>query len=226
MQRLSSHRFFKLSLMAYPAASISATHRRLHIYIYRSIFPRFLVASPDYRPCFVTKGTTWMQEIVWLICHNADIEAAKQLSLSTRSPYLESVDVGEHLGFQALENWPTDSIRSVCCIRFQVQIQSGNSRKLRIIVPRNSKILNTNPTNPVFPGWNRLSPLHTRIRLAPSECRRIQAKWRNRICDILQHIRRVFFSKRAFVVITQFNYLHRTAITSYSFLRIVIEINR
>jgi Sulfotransferase domain len=36
-------------------------------------------------------GTTWTQEMVWLIVNNCDFEAAKQKSLNERAPFLESV---------------------------------------------------------------------------------------------------------------------------------------
>lgn len=34
-------------------------------------------------------GTTWAQELVWLICNGADTEAAKEINLEDRFPYLE-----------------------------------------------------------------------------------------------------------------------------------------
>lgn len=34
-------------------------------------------------------GTTWTQEMIWLICNNLDYETAAKLSLNARFPYLE-----------------------------------------------------------------------------------------------------------------------------------------
>ncbi|XP_058826268.1 luciferin sulfotransferase-like [Topomyia yanbarensis] len=38
---------------------------------------------------FPKSGTTWCQEMVWLICHGLDFSAAKSEPLSTRFPFLE-----------------------------------------------------------------------------------------------------------------------------------------
>nr|XP_039253514.1 sulfotransferase family cytosolic 1B member 1-like isoform X4 [Styela clava] len=52
-------------------------------------------------------GTTWMQEIVWLICNNADIKAAKSETVTGRSAFLDLFDVdSDSKGLQSLENWP------------------------------------------------------------------------------------------------------------------------
>lgn len=58
-------------------------------------------------------GSTWVQEIVWLICNNADTETARNYFLTRRSPFLETVDVGNSLGIQSLEKWPLNSTRFV-----------------------------------------------------------------------------------------------------------------
>lgn len=34
-------------------------------------------------------GTTWMQELLWLVLNNFDFEAAKSEHLEVRSPYME-----------------------------------------------------------------------------------------------------------------------------------------
>ncbi|XP_077970071.1 sulfotransferase 1 family member D1-like isoform X2 [Styela clava] len=51
-------------------------------------------------------GTTWMQQIVWLICNNADTNVAEDKPLSSRIPFLEAVDMTDNvlLGIQMLEN--------------------------------------------------------------------------------------------------------------------------
>lgn len=57
---------------------------------------------------YLSLGTTWMQEIVWLICNNANIERAKSESLYTRYGFLEKSEIGTSFrkGFQSLEKWP------------------------------------------------------------------------------------------------------------------------
>ena len=35
------------------------------------------------------KGTTWTQEMVWLLANNCDIERARQITLGARSPFIE-----------------------------------------------------------------------------------------------------------------------------------------
>ena len=38
-------------------------------------------------------GTTWMQEILWTMKHNPDLDNPQaELALNMRTPYLESVD--------------------------------------------------------------------------------------------------------------------------------------
>ncbi len=34
-------------------------------------------------------GTTWMQELVWLVVNDCDFEMAKKTQLTIRSPFLE-----------------------------------------------------------------------------------------------------------------------------------------
>ena len=34
-------------------------------------------------------GTTWMQELVWMVVNNCDFEKGKSAQLSLRSPFLE-----------------------------------------------------------------------------------------------------------------------------------------
>lgn len=34
-------------------------------------------------------GTTWAQEMIWLLAHNLDYQAAKSVDINKRSPYLE-----------------------------------------------------------------------------------------------------------------------------------------
>jgi len=60
---------------------------------------------------FPKSGTTWVQEMVWMITHNCDAEAAKQ-KLSERSPFIEyptliqqeTVDPGE---------WTTEQLQAL-----------------------------------------------------------------------------------------------------------------
>lgn len=57
-------------------------------------------------------GTTWMQEIVWLVCNNADIKAAKETRLIDRFGFVDLPQLsGAGIGLQGLENWPNDKRR-------------------------------------------------------------------------------------------------------------------
>lgn len=40
---------------------------------------------------FPRSGTTWTQEMIWLICNDLDYEKASKISLSKRFPFLEYV---------------------------------------------------------------------------------------------------------------------------------------
>ncbi len=40
--------------------------------------------------CIIAPGTTWLQEIIYLVCNNADTETAKNTYLYERSQYIES----------------------------------------------------------------------------------------------------------------------------------------
>nr|XP_039253515.1 sulfotransferase family cytosolic 1B member 1-like [Styela clava] len=59
-------------------------------------------------------GTTWMQQLVWLICNDADIETSRKTSIPERSPFLEAVDAPPVLrGIQSVENWPINKQRII-----------------------------------------------------------------------------------------------------------------
>nr|XP_039253510.1 sulfotransferase family cytosolic 1B member 1-like isoform X1 [Styela clava] len=59
-------------------------------------------------------GTTWVQEITWLICNNADTEAAKTSPLTARSPFIETIDISTEIkGLQSIESWPINSRRII-----------------------------------------------------------------------------------------------------------------
>lgn len=67
----------------------------------------FSEAEPEKRQDGIFLGTTWMQQIVWLICNNADVEKAKSERLLGRYGFLEIVTgTGFGEGFQTLEKWP------------------------------------------------------------------------------------------------------------------------
>uniref|UniRef100_A0A1I8NJC0 Sulfotransferase domain-containing protein n=1 Tax=Musca domestica TaxID=7370 RepID=A0A1I8NJC0_MUSDO len=40
-------------------------------------------------------GTTWMQELAWLVMHDYDFETAKNVDLELRSPFIDSSRLGE-----------------------------------------------------------------------------------------------------------------------------------
>ena len=46
--------------------------------------------------CWAKSGTTWTQEMVWCICNNFDLEAAKASLLSERVPWIDRDIVLEH----------------------------------------------------------------------------------------------------------------------------------
>ncbi|XP_077969907.1 sulfotransferase 1E1-like [Styela clava] len=60
-----------------------------------------------YKIIYFNEGTTWMQQIVWLMCNNADTNVNKDKPLSSRIPFLETVDMTDKvlLGIQTLEKW-------------------------------------------------------------------------------------------------------------------------
>ncbi|XP_039263067.2 sulfotransferase 1B1-like [Styela clava] len=59
-------------------------------------------------------GTTWMQEITWLICHNADTITSKKSRIDLRVPFYEYVDPYNYpTGSKCLEDWPTDKQRII-----------------------------------------------------------------------------------------------------------------
>nr|XP_039248395.1 sulfotransferase 1E1-like isoform X1 [Styela clava] len=66
----------------------------------------FIVAYPK-------AGTTWMQEIVWLICNDGNIKEANKQLLTLRSPFLGIVDCHLRNGFQSLENWSRNKQRVI-----------------------------------------------------------------------------------------------------------------
>ncbi|XP_077969902.1 sulfotransferase 1C4-like [Styela clava] len=89
-------------------------------------------------------GTTWRQQIVWLICNNADINVAKDKPLSSRIPFLETIDMTDNvsLGIQTLEKWQKNKPRIIkthlAYGLLPEDIQSGNKCKI-IYVARNAK---------------------------------------------------------------------------------------
>ncbi|XP_077967233.1 sulfotransferase 1B1-like isoform X2 [Styela clava] len=89
-------------------------------------------------------GTTWMQQLVWLICNNADTNFDKDKPLTSRIPYLETVDVTDNvsLGIQTLERWQKNRQRLIKTHLpyglLPEDIQSGNKCKI-IYVARNAK---------------------------------------------------------------------------------------
>nr|XP_039254000.1 sulfotransferase family cytosolic 1B member 1-like isoform X3 [Styela clava] len=89
-------------------------------------------------------GTTWIQQIVWLICNNADINVDKDKPLSSRIPFLETVDMTDKvlLGIQTLEKWQKNKQRLIKTHLpyglLPEDIQSGNKCKI-IYVARNAK---------------------------------------------------------------------------------------
>lgn len=51
---------------------------------------KFEVRSDDVFTCtYPRSGTTWTQEMIWLICNDFDYETALKLALNERFPYLE-----------------------------------------------------------------------------------------------------------------------------------------
>ena len=43
--------------------------------------------------CFIFTGTTWVQELIWLVCNKGDMSKAHSVPLEERFPYMEfSVD--------------------------------------------------------------------------------------------------------------------------------------
>lgn len=53
-------------------------------------FYNFKVRSDDtWVVTFPRSGTTWTQELVWLISNNLDFETAKKINLDDRFPFLE-----------------------------------------------------------------------------------------------------------------------------------------
>ncbi len=62
----------------------------------------FKVRSDDVFVCTHPRsGTTWTQEIVWLICNDLDYETASAEVLNKRFPYLEYefIDIGSMISF-------------------------------------------------------------------------------------------------------------------------------
>ena len=39
--------------------------------------------------CFVFIGTTWVQELIWLVCNKGDVSKASSVPLDGRVPYVE-----------------------------------------------------------------------------------------------------------------------------------------
>ncbi|XP_039253512.2 sulfotransferase 1B1-like isoform X2 [Styela clava] len=92
-------------------------------------------------------GTTWVQEITWLICNNADTETAKTSPLTARSPFIETIDIGtENKGLQSIESWPINSRRIIKThlpyelLPQEIFSESGQECKI-IYVARNPKDL-------------------------------------------------------------------------------------
>ncbi|CRL03234.1 CLUMA_CG016264, isoform A [Clunio marinus] len=58
---------------------------------YANIIYNFDVRPSDVFVCtFPRSGTTWTQEMVWLICNDLDYNTAKQVALTKRFPYIEN----------------------------------------------------------------------------------------------------------------------------------------
>lgn len=63
-------------------------------------------------PYTFNSGTTWMQEIVWLVCNNANTKVAKDTRLTDRFGFVDLPQFsGAGIGLQGLENWPNDKRR-------------------------------------------------------------------------------------------------------------------
>ncbi|XP_077971817.1 sulfotransferase 1B1-like isoform X1 [Styela clava] len=64
---------------------------------------------------FPKSGTTWIQEITWLICNNSDTVAAKKCPLQNRFPFLEMASLSNNsaLGIKVLEKWPKNKQRLI-----------------------------------------------------------------------------------------------------------------
>lgn len=69
----SGIKLFSFRLETCIATSVQATFSYLELYV----------------TSFIFLGTTWTQELVWLIVNGCDTEKAKQIPLQMRSPYLE-----------------------------------------------------------------------------------------------------------------------------------------
>ncbi|XP_039248783.2 uncharacterized protein LOC120326527 [Styela clava] len=106
---------------------------------------KFKVREDDvYVITYPKAGTTWMQEIAWLLCNNGNIDEAKKQSVAMRSPMLETVDFTISNGIQSLETWPKDKQR-VIKTHFPYEllpedIKQGKKCKI-IYVARNPKDL-------------------------------------------------------------------------------------
>nr|XP_039270401.1 sulfotransferase 1C4-like [Styela clava] len=89
-------------------------------------------------------GTTWTQEIVWLLCNDGNIEEANKQLLTLRSPFLEIVDCHLRNGIQSLENWSKSSQRVIKThLPYELlpeDIRKGKKCKI-IYVARNPKDL-------------------------------------------------------------------------------------
>nr|XP_039249224.1 sulfotransferase 1C2-like isoform X1 [Styela clava] len=89
-------------------------------------------------------GTTWMQEITWLICNDGNIDGAKKELITMRSPFLETVDIPISKGIQSLETWPKNKQRVIKThLPYEIlpaEIRNGKKCKI-IYVARNPKDL-------------------------------------------------------------------------------------
>ncbi|KAL0272061.1 UNVERIFIED_CONTAM: hypothetical protein PYX00_005178 [Menopon gallinae] len=70
---------------------------------------------------FPRSGTTWTQEMVWLLCNNLDYEAARKAPLAERFPFLEyhscvnNTLVDELLSKSANDKTKEEDIKKICC---------------------------------------------------------------------------------------------------------------